>query len=87
MKHAEARNIKIMLGGRDGSVTLRVEDDGIGMPAEPIVTKGLGLKIMRYRASLINAHLAIDSKAPKGTAVTCALSREARDGEGQTARR
>jgi two-component system CheB/CheR fusion protein len=71
LKHAKARNIRIGLENDDHSVTLRVQDDGVGLPETPIDAKGMGLKIMRYRAALIKGHLSIDPAKPGGTAVTC----------------
>ena len=64
LKHAQARNIRISLEGDDQAVTLRVQDDGIGLPEPPVDSKGMGLKIMRYRAGLINAHLSIGPAEP-----------------------
>jgi signal transduction histidine kinase len=59
LKHAKARHIRISLEGDDQSVTLRVQDDGVGLPATPIDAKGMGLRIMRYRAGLIKVHLSV----------------------------
>jgi two-component system CheB/CheR fusion protein len=75
LKHAHARQIRISLEGDDQSVTLRVQDDGDGLPATPIDAKGMGLKIMRYRAGLIQAHLSVGLAEPGGTAVTCTCSK------------
>ncbi len=71
LKHAQARRIEISLEGDDQSLTLRVRDDGIGFGNAPVDAKGMGLKIMRYRAGLIDAHLSISPAGPGGTAVTC----------------
>ncbi len=73
LRHAQARNITIHLQRAGLSVSLSVQDDGIGLAESAIDVKGMGLKIMRYRAGLINAHLGIGAAAPRGTIVTCTL--------------
>jgi PAS domain S-box-containing protein len=75
LKHAQAQNISIRLQDEGGSVTLSVEDDGVGIPEPLPDTAGLGLKIMRYRAGLINAHLSISRGDGRGTVVTCTCSK------------
>lgn len=75
LEHAQAHNILISLAGDDQWVTLRVQDDGVGLPKLPIPIKGMGLKIMRYRAGLINAHLSVHRAEPGGTVVACTYHR------------
>jgi two-component system CheB/CheR fusion protein len=74
LKHAKARKVQVSLGARRGVVTLQVRDDGTGIAAN--VAAGLGLTIMRSRASVIGAELRIDQNKPHGTIVTCTLRRE-----------
>jgi nitrate/nitrite-specific signal transduction histidine kinase len=50
-------------------ITLRVTDDGVGIETNP--GGGVGLQIMRYRASSIGAMLSIERREQGGTAVTC----------------
>jgi PAS domain S-box-containing protein len=72
VKHGKPHNIRISL--HDGHhLVLRVECDGIGMPARPEANRGLGLRIMRNRAAIIGAHLTIALNEPSGTMVTCRL--------------
>jgi signal transduction histidine kinase len=75
LKHSRAKKIAISLEGDEWSVTLRIRDDGIGLPPEPVEIKGMGLKIMRYRAGLINARLAVGPAEPGGTLVSCTLNK------------
>jgi PAS domain S-box-containing protein len=82
LRHARPRNIAIQLDGDDHAVTLRVTDDGSGFP-ESVGSKGIGLKIMHYRAGLINAHLTIERAEPTGTLVTCTLRKGASYGQKQ----
>jgi len=81
LRHAQARNIKISLVHTGPAFTLQVQDDGIGFPEAPLDVKGMGLKIMRYRAGLINAHLAIGAGTPRGTTVTCTLRKDQSDAQ------
>jgi signal transduction histidine kinase len=74
VKHAQATQIRITLN-RNGGLVLRIQDDGIGMPAQPVEAQGLGLRIMRNRANIIGAKLTIEPAQPSGTVVTCALPR------------
>jgi PAS domain S-box-containing protein len=75
LRHARPRHITIRLEGGDRLITLRVTDDGLGFPAEPTDGKGLGLKIMHYRAGLINGRLTVERGASGGTHVTCTIHR------------
>jgi two-component system CheB/CheR fusion protein len=83
LKHSQARNIRISLEGDGQAVTLRVQDDGTGLPEPPPDTRGMGMKIMRYRAGLINAHLSIGSADLGGAVVTCTFSKGVHHGQEQ----
>jgi len=79
VKHARCQNIHISVES-DHLLVLRVEDDGIGIPAQPAAKHGgLGLRIMRNRAAIIRATLTIEPMEPVGTVVTCALARRNND--------
>jgi signal transduction histidine kinase len=71
IKHGRAKNIQVQLRHVDHAVVLRIVDDGIGIPEAP--PKGLGLRIMHDRASVIGAKLTIEAAKPRGTVVTCTL--------------
>ncbi len=75
VKHAQARKVRISLTA-DRDLVLSVQDDGIGMPAGPAESKGLGLRIMCNRAVIIGATLTIKPAEPAGTVVTCVLVRK-----------
>lgn len=72
VKHAQAKNITIRLKD-DGGVTLTVEDDGVGIAPEKKYEPGMGLRIMQYRAHLINGALTVQSRGGEGTTVTCTI--------------
>jgi two-component system CheB/CheR fusion protein len=80
LKHAQPRNIGISLESNQ-QLVLRVQDDGLGMPAQPPANKGLGLRIMRNRAEIIGATLTVGPAEPAGTVVTCALTRRTHEPE------
>jgi signal transduction histidine kinase len=73
VKHGKAENIKVKLTSQQDTVTLTVENDGLEFPAGPGHAEGMGLKIMRYRAELMNSSLDIRKSARGGTIVTCVV--------------
>jgi PAS domain S-box-containing protein len=80
LKHSHAQHIDIGLQADGARLTLTVRDDGDGMPPEQRESKGMGLKIMRYRAGVINATLKIGVADGGGTEVSCVLMRGESDG-------
>ncbi len=74
VKHGKPGLIRISLTRTPARINLAISDDGSGMPARPRKKSGLGLRIMRYRAGLIERSL-IDQqrKAPGGTTVICTV--------------
>lgn len=73
VSHGKARNVEIALSNDDGRLTLRVDDDGSGMPAAVPPNRGLGLHAMRYRARVIGGVLAIGARDGGGTVVRCTV--------------
>ena len=73
MKHGRAKNIIIALEGDNGSLSLRVSDDGIGFDPENPEHKGMGLSTMRYRTRMIGGILEIQPNSPSGTVVSCTI--------------
>lgn len=72
VKHAQASVITIRIDGQAGTVRLRIGDNGIGI-GNAAKGNGIGLQIMRYRASSIGGILNIESRLRGGTLVTCTL--------------
>jgi PAS domain S-box-containing protein len=70
IKHGKARHIEIQLRTRSASALLLVRDAGCGITPGPRERPGMGLDIMKHRATMIGGTLAIVSDA-KGTTVTC----------------
>jgi len=68
-KHAGASRLSISVGPLDDGVRLLIADDGVGFDAAHAAT-GMGLRIQRYRASMIGAELRVESSPGNGTRVT-----------------
>jgi two-component system sensor kinase FixL len=83
LKHSQAANVDVRLHNEEGTIFLEIRDDGRGF-VEPSKTEGgqegLGLRIMRNRAGIIGAELAIEAAPPHGTLVRCTLKPEHRHG-------
>ena len=74
VKHARAEEVVIRLLRREGSLLLAVEDDGAGLPrGKGAPADGIGLSVMRHRASAIGATLTVDSRRGGGVSVRCSL--------------
>jgi signal transduction histidine kinase len=72
-KHAGASRVTVSLAAENGSVRLRINDDGAGFDpavAAKLLSEGhFGLAGMRERVEMVGGHLAIDSAPGKGTTV------------------
>jgi PAS domain S-box-containing protein len=71
LKHAHANSIKVTLEIERASVRLAICDDGEGLTVPEISATGLGLRTMRYRASLLGAKFHITRFGHHGTCVVC----------------
>lgn len=76
IQHGKAQHVVIELATTQGSGTLTVRDDGIGIPADLDEKPGLGLRSMRYRAGMIKASLEVRRRLGGGTLVTCSFPYE-----------
>ena len=84
-KHAQARNVGVLLENRGTSIVLMVEDDGRGFLVEEVMgsrvqSQNLGLYGMQERASLVGGRLSIESVLGEGTAVFVDLPIQGKDG-------
>jgi signal transduction histidine kinase len=71
VRHGKAKNIRIELTSAKGITTLKVANDGKDFPRIPAKKKGIGLKIMEYRAKMIGSILDVGRGPKGGTIVTC----------------
>jgi PAS domain S-box-containing protein len=80
LKHGRAQHIDISLNSVDGKSVLRVANDGVA-PQNFENSQGMGLRIMRYRAGLINASLTMDPADHGGMVVTCTVNEDSSHGQ------
>lgn len=73
IRHGKPKRIGINLSERNGMVSLRVEDDGIGLSETGAEGPGLGIRIMEHRAGMIGGSFAIEPAPTGGTIVTCSF--------------
>jgi two-component system sensor kinase FixL len=74
VKHGRAKCIEIDLAASGSRQVLVVRDNGVGLSQKPRRAKGVGLRIMQYRAELICGSLVIQTKPNGGTAVACSIN-------------
>lgn len=80
LQHSRARRIRIALVADADALTLSVTDDGVGISGPPLGVKGLGLRLMRYRAGVIGGKLTVAPAADGGTIVSCRIPGGAKHG-------
>ncbi len=68
MKHAHCSRIHVNLIDHGDSLSLSIEDDGLGFDPEKAV-KGIGLKNIRSRVSILGGTLSVESSSTSGTLV------------------
>jgi signal transduction histidine kinase len=76
-RHSGACEIRVSLTTDGRRVALTIEDDGHGIVPGAETRGGMGMKIMRYRASIIGASLEIGAREQGGTVVRCVLRQAA----------
>jgi PAS domain S-box-containing protein len=68
-RHARARAVSVVLEKRGGTMSLVIEDDGVGFDASTISNTMIGLVSMRERAAVVGGTLDIEPTAGGGTTV------------------
>ena len=71
VKHGQATEISIHLKADPGRVYLGISDNGSGFAPGKTVSGGMGLHIMKFRASMIGGTLTIERNAQGGIIVMC----------------
>jgi PAS domain S-box-containing protein len=74
IKHGKARRVDIGLTANGNDVVLAVRDNGLGIPVKARNHKGMGLRIMQYRAGVIGGSLLVQRDPNGGTTVVCTVS-------------
>jgi signal transduction histidine kinase len=67
VKHARASNVRVVLARTDDSVSLLIEDDGVGFDPNSPSENGIGLVGMQERVALLGGQLIIESRPGAGT--------------------
>ena len=70
-RHGKAQRIELRLSANEHVTTLSVADDGVGISRTGANARGMGISIMRYRASVIGGELSIEERTPHGTILSC----------------
>jgi PAS domain S-box-containing protein len=78
LKHGGPERIEILLSGENGTGSLTITDDGTGIPELSDSTRGLGLRIMSYRATMVGGSMEIRRGEPRGTVIACRFPLEKR---------
>lgn len=71
IKHGKASQVLLRLEPFGERMVLTVTDNGRGLPAPGAVPNGMGLRIMRYRASMISATLSLQNHSGGGASLIC----------------
>ncbi len=74
-RHAQARHVKVNLEDESNLLTLRVQDDGIGIDSKHLNGKSLGILGMRERARVWGGQVDFQTESQKGTTVVVQISR------------
>jgi signal transduction histidine kinase len=70
-RHGRAKRITIDLRRVQEHIRLRIADNGIGIKTLSPRRKGLGLRIMQYRAGLLQGTVSVRPRHDRGTGVCC----------------
>lgn len=70
-QHGHAGQVQLTLRSDGDRGLLRIEDTGSGFNPAQYQSKGLGLRIMHYRAQMMAGSLRIESARTRGTTVSC----------------
>ena len=73
LKHGRAQRVEIGLSSTPEQIILTVRDNGVGFRKNESLQRGLGLRIMNYRAGMIGGTFAIRKKTGRGTEVICTV--------------
>lgn len=71
VRHGKAKKIAIELQRLDSKVQLAVRDNGTGFRVDSVGDQGMGLRIMKYRASMIGGTLSVQPNPKGGMVVLC----------------
>lgn len=73
VKHGKAKQVTVQLERQPKQLVLSIRNNGLPFPSMIDQRKGMGLRIMNYRANTVGATLEVKPAKPKGAVVTCVL--------------
>ena len=76
-RHSNADRISIRLAASEGELRLEIRNNGIGLPPRNELRRGVGLKLMEHRCSLLGGRFVAESQPGKGTLIRCLLPSDA----------
>lgn len=68
-KHARARSVVVSVFASAGGVTVRIADDGVGLPAAGHASEGLGMQAMTERLARVGGQLSVGRNEDGGVTV------------------
>ncbi|MBN2736740.1 MAG: substrate-binding domain-containing protein [Spirochaetales bacterium] len=74
--HGQSSTIIIEFISTAEKIYLAVRDNGLGFPKNLPSERGMGLRIMHYRANIIGAKINIKKNGKKGTCLSCTINRK-----------
>src|SRR5206468_4252280 len=61
IRHGRASRLRICLEESNQQITLEIRDNGAGLPKDLTRAKGMGLRIMGYRATMVGGTLTVQN--------------------------
>jgi PAS domain S-box-containing protein len=74
VKHSKGNRVSVSLQNHNGHLRLEIADNGRGLPKAEPPQRGIGLQVMKHRASVIDAELTTKSTPGNGVTITCVLN-------------
>jgi PAS domain S-box-containing protein len=84
IRHGHVTQVSVDLYTGDGVLVLTVADNGRGLPVSGRSTDGMGLKLMRYRAQMVQGDLTVTNHPDGGVMVQCTCPHRALEETGPT---
>jgi two-component system, LuxR family, sensor kinase FixL len=76
VKHGKSKKVRLVLREENCNLMLVIEDHGKGLPTPLPESRGMGLRIMQYRAGIIGASLTIQNNPAGGVTIVCCCPRK-----------